>query len=195
MGISTQDIQKLREDTGAGIMDAKRALEEANGDMGKALDVLKKQGQKLAAKKQDRATNQGVVGSYVHANGKVAALVAVACETDFVANTDDFKELAHDLAMHVAAMDPQYIRPDDVPAEVVAQEQSSYAAELKDSGKPEKLWDGIVKGKLNKFYGQMCLVKQPFIKEDKKTIEQLMQEYVLKLGENIQIKNFKRIEL
>ncbi|MFA6553802.1 MAG: translation elongation factor Ts [Patescibacteria group bacterium] len=195
MSISTQDIQKLREETGAGIMDAKRALLESDGDFAKALVYMKKQGQKVAAKKQDRQTKQGTVGAYVHANGRVAALVAVACESDFVANTDTFHELAHDLAMHVAAVDPKYIRPEDVPADAVLAEKDIFMAQIRESGKPEKLWEGIVQGKLNKFYSEVCLVKQPFIKEDKKTIEQLIQERILKLGENIQIKGFKRISL
>jgi len=176
-------------------MDAKRALTEAAGDPKKALDILKKQGQKIAVKKQDRQTNQGLVGAYVHANGRVAALVSLACESDFVANTDTFKELAHDIAMHVAAMDPEYVRPEDVPADVIAHEKELFAGQLKEGGKPEKLWDGIIAGKLNKMFGDVCLLKQPFIKEDKKTIEQLIQEYILKLGENIQIKGFKRIAL
>jgi elongation factor Ts len=195
MTITTQDIQKLREATGAGIMDAKRALEQAGGDMSKALEVLRKQGQKIAVKKQDRQTNQGTVGAYVHANGRVAALVAVACESDFVEKTETFQELAHDLAMQVAAVDPLYIKPEDVPAEIVEKEKEEFAAQLKASGKPEKLWDGIIQGKMNKFYSGSCLTKQPFIKEDKKTVEQLIQEHILKLGENIQIKGFKRIAL
>ncbi|MFH1207818.1 MAG: translation elongation factor Ts [Patescibacteria group bacterium] len=195
MPITTQDIQKLREDTGAGIMDAKRALEHSSGDFVKALAYLKQQGKKVAAKKQNRQTNQGTVGAYVHANGKIAALVAVACESDFVAKTETFLELAHDLAMHIAAVDPQYIKPEDVPIDIIEGEKNAFTAQLKTSGKPEKLWDGIVQGRLNKFYSEICLTKQPFIKEDKKTVEQLLQERILKLGENIQIKGFKRIVL
>ncbi len=195
MPISTQDIQKLREETGAGIMDAKKALEKADGDFNKAVEYMKQQGQKIAAKKQDRQTKQGTVGSYVHANGRVAALVGVACESDFVANTETFQELAHDLAMHVAATDPQYVKPEDVPAEIIENEKNIFRVQLQTSGKPEKLWEGIIQGKLNKFFSETCLIKQPYIKEDKKTVEQLIQESILKLGENIQIKGFKRIAL
>lgn len=195
MKIDTAAIQQLRGMTGAGIMDAKRALEESGGDVDNAIEHLKKQGRKIAAKKQERETKEGFIGSYVHTNGKVATLVALACESDFVADTDDFHQLAHDLAMQVAATDPQYVSPDEIPEEVIAKEKEIFEEQLKKENKPEKIWEKIIAGKLEKFYEEVCLLKQPFIKEDKKTIEQLMNEKVLKLGENIQIKEIKRVVL
>jgi len=195
MKIDTATIQQFREMTGAGIMDAKKALEESGGDVGKAIEYLKKQGQKVAAKKQERETKEGFIGSYVHTNGKVATLVALACESDFVANTDDFHQLAHDLAMQVAATDPQYVSPNEIPEDVIAKEREIFEEQLKKENRPEKIWEKIITGKLKKFYEESCLLKQPFIKEDKKTIEQLVNEKVLKLGENIQIKEIKRVVL
>ena len=195
MTIDTATIQKLREYTGVGLMDAKAALEKNDGDYDKAIDYLKKQGQKVAAKKQDRTTAEGVVGSYVHANGKVASLAAVSCETDFVAKTDDFQDLAHDIAMQVAATDPQYVAPADVPAASIEKEKEIYQEQLRQEGKPEAIWEKIITGKLEKYYAEVCLVKQPFIKNDDMTIEQLIQEYVVKLGENIRITEFHRIAL
>ncbi len=195
MNIDTSTIQKLREETGAGIMDAKRALQEADGDYDGAVSNLKKQGKKIAAKKQDRKANEGVIGSYVHTNGKVAAYVALACESDFVAKTDDFKSLAHDLAMQVAATAPEYIAPEDVPEDIVKEEKAIYSEQLKKESKPKNIVDKIMTGKLEKFYSEICLLKQSYIKEDKMTIEQLIQDQVLKLGENIQIKEINRVVL
>lgn len=195
MKIDTKLIQQLREKTGAGIMDVKEALAEFNGDVDKAIESLRKKGQKIAATKQDRQTKEGLIGCYVHANGKIAALVAVACETDFVAQTDDFKNLVHDLAMQVAATNPLYLSPNEVPVEVVKKEKEIYLEQLKKEGKPEKVLDKIVDGKLAKYYQGVCFLKQLFIKDDKKSIEQLLQEVIAKLGENIQIKEFKRLNL
>ncbi|MFA6098290.1 MAG: translation elongation factor Ts [Patescibacteria group bacterium] len=195
MAITTENIKKLREQTGVGIMDAKTALKNNDGDFTKAIDYLKKQGQKVAEKKQDRKTKEGAIGYYIHANHKVAALVALACESDFVANTDDFRDLAHDLAMQVAATDPTYISPKDVPAEIIGKEKEIYSAQLKKDKKPDNIIDKIIKGKLDKFYSEVCLIKQPFIKEDKKTIEDIINEKILKLGENIQIKEIKKMSL
>jgi len=176
-------------------MDVKEALAEFNGDVDKALESLRKKGQKIAATKQDRQTKEGLIGYYVHANGKIAALVAVACETDFVARTDDFKNLVHDLAMQVAATNPLYLSPNEVPAGVINKEKEIYSEQLKKEGKPEKVLDKIVDGKLAKYYQEVCLLKQLFIKDDKRSIEQLLQEVIAKLGENIQIKEFKRLNL
>lgn len=173
-------------------MDAKRALEAADGDVAKAIDHLRRAGRKVAAAKSERAVTEGVVGAYIHANHKVGALVAVACETDFVARTDDFRQLAHDLAMHVAALNPQYLKPEDVPAEVVAKETDIYRAQLKAEGKPAAKWDTIIAGKLKKFYAEVCLLEQPFVKDDSKTIGQLIVEAVARLGENIQVRGFSR---
>lgn len=195
MAIETSLILKLREETGVGMMDAKSALEATDGDYQKAVDHLKKLGKQVALKKQDRSTKEGIVGSYIHANGKVAALVALACETDFVEKTDNFQTLAHDLAMHVAAADPQYLAPTDVPASVVDHERDIFREQLKREGKPAAMIEKIITGKLKKFYSECCFLQQPFIKDDSVTIEELIQQQVLKLGENIQIKEFKRIAL
>lgn len=176
-------------------MDAKKALEATNGDLPKAVEHLRKTGQKIAAQKSARAVKEGVVGEYVHANKKVAALVAVACETDFVALTNDFQQLAHDLAMHVAAANPQYLAPENVPADIVAKEEEVAREQLRSEGKPEQMWDKIIPGKLNKFYSDVCLTRQLFVKDDSKTIEDLVKEYVVKLGENIQITSFSRLSV
>ncbi len=195
MNIDTKKIQKLRQETGVGMMDAKEALQECDGDYQKAVEHLKKQGQKVAAKKQERQTNEGVIGSYVHANGKVASLVALACESDFVARTEDFKALAHDLAMQVAATDPSYISPDEIPEEVIAKEKEIYNQQLEKENKPENVREKILQGKLEKYYSEVCLLRQPYIKEDKKKVEALIHDMVLKLGENIQVKEIKRVVL
>lgn len=195
MTITTADIKKLRAATGAGIMDTKKALVEAAGDTKKAMGILRKQGQAMAAKKQVRETREGTIGYYIHSNGKVAAFVALACESDFVANTDDFKELAHDLAMQVAATDPAYIAPEDVPAKELAEKKEVFRAMLKKEKKPAKIWDKIIDGKISKYYSEVCFMKQVFVKDDKQTIEQLIHERILKLGENIQVKEIKKISL
>ena len=151
MKIDTKTIQKLRAKTGVGIMNAKRALQESSGDYDKAVEFLKKQGQKVAAKKQERQTKEGIIGYYIHANGKIAALVAVACESDFVAKTDDFKELAHDLAMQVAAVNPEWIKPEDIPLEIIKKEKELIQENLPQN-KPQQVQDKIIQGKLNKFF-------------------------------------------
>jgi elongation factor Ts len=150
---------------------------------------------KMAAAKSERTVKEGVVGTYLHANGKVAALVAVACETDFVARTKDFQDLAHDLAVHVAAANPQYLQPSDVPADVVAKEREIYQQQLKTEGKPEKMWDNIIEGKLKKFYADTCLLNQTYVKDDSLTITELVQQGVAKLGENIQVVSFSRLAI
>lgn len=193
MNITTADIQKLREQTGVGMMDAKKALTAAEGDMTAAVEALRKKGQKIAASKSDRAVKEGAVGTYVHSNGKIAALVAVACETDFVARTDAFQELIKDLAMHVAAMNPTYLKPEDVPADVVAKEQEIYREQLLAEGKPEAMLEKILPGKLKKFYSDTCFLEQPFVKDDSLTIAQLVESTIAKLGENIQVTAFSRL--
>lgn len=193
MNITTADIQKLREQTGVGMMDAKKALTAAEGDMTAAVEALRKKGQKIAASKSDRAVKEGAVGTYVHSNGKIAALVAVACETDFVARTDAFQELIKDLAMHVAAMNPAYLKPEDVPADVVAKEQEIYREQLLAEGKPEAMLEKILPGKLKKFYSDTCFLEQAFVKDDSLTIAQLVESTIAKLGENIQVTAFSRL--
>lgn len=195
MKIKTDLIKQLREKTGAGVVNVKEALEESAGDEKKAIEILRKKGEKIALKKQERKTGQGLVVSYVHSNNTVAALVALTCETDFVARNKEFKDLAHDLALQVAAMSPSYLEPSEIPEEVIKKEKEIMLAQLKKEGKPEKIWDNIVAGKLNKFYQEVCLLKQPFIKDDKKTIETLVKEKIAVLGENIKVKKFVSLSL
>lgn len=193
--VSAQRIQKLRERTGAGIIDCKRALEEAGGDLERAVMLLRERGQKVAQAKQERLTREGQVGVYVHSNGKVAALVSVACETDFVARTDDFKTLAHDLALHVTALNPRYLKPENVPPDVVEAERQLYRRQLEGQRKPAAVQEKIIAGKLEKFYAEACLLRQPFVKDDSMTVEDLLKQAVAKLGENIQVTDFCRLTI
>lgn len=170
-------------------MDVKKALDKASGDENKALDVLRKQGKKIAAKKQDeRDTKDGLVEAYIHSGGKVGSMVVLGCETDFVAKNEDFKELAHEIAMQVAAMRPEYISVNDVPEDVKSKEMEIYKEQLKNEGKPENVWDKILEGKMNKFYEQSCLLNQLYIKDDKKKIKDLIDGTTAKLGEKIEVK-------
>ncbi|MEK7497076.1 MAG: translation elongation factor Ts [Patescibacteria group bacterium] len=195
MSISINDIQNLRNITGAGMMSAKRALEEAGGDVQKAVDLLRQKGVKVAAGKSDRTTSQGLIKSYIHGEGILGVLVEVACETDFVARTDKFKELAHDLAMQIAAANPQYIEAADVPADVLEREKAVYVAQLAEQGKSGEMAEKIIAGKLEKFYAEVCLLKQPFFKDDKKTVGDVVTEMIATLGENIKVKRFARFGL
>ncbi len=196
MNIDKNRLIKLREFSGAGMMDCQKALTEARGDLEKAVEILRKKGiQKAAAKQQERTTREGTVGSYIHSNGKLGTLVALACETDFVARTDDFKLLAKDIAMHIAASAPEYVSPEEIPASVIEKEKEIYQEELSRSGKPENMWEKITEGKLKKFYREVCLLQQSFIKDDKKTIEDIIKEGIAKLGEKIEVKGFRRIVL
>ena len=185
-------IKRLRELTGAGMMDAKRALEEAGGSVEQAVDVLRKAGVAKAAKKAERTASQGLIEAYVH-GGRIGVVVEVNCETDFVARTDDFKQLVRDIAMQIAAAHPQYISPDEVPEDVIEKEKEIYSAEL--TGKPDVVAAKILSGKLDKFYGEVCLLKQPFIKDPSVSIEQLVTGSIAKLGENIVIRRMSRLEL
>lgn len=194
--MDTKLIIQLRTLTGAGMQDCAKALEETGGDVEKAADVLRKKGMlKAAGKQAERTTKEGFIGSYVHSNGKVAAMVALACETDFVARNEDFKTLARELAMHITAANPQYLHPESIPSDVVEKEKEFYREELRTSGKPEAMWDKIMEGKLQKFYSGTCLVNQMYIKDDSKTIEDVIKEAIAKIGEKIEIKEFKRISL
>ena len=195
MAITSEDIQWLRQATGVGMMDAKKALEAVDGNREAAVEAMRKRGAKVAAAKSDRAVKDGAVGTYVHANNKVAALVAVACETDFVSRTEDFQSLAHELAVHVAAMNPKYLSPSDVPAEVIAKEEEIYREQLKGEGKPEAMWEKILPGKIAKFYSDTCLLNQTFVKDDSMTVEQFVQAAVAKLGENIVVTGFSRLSI
>ncbi len=193
--ITPQMVKELREKTGAGIMDCKKALAQCDGDMEKAVEALRKKGLATAAKKASRATNEGLIHAYIHMGGKIGVLIEVNCETDFVARTDEFRELVHNLAMQVAASSPLYVSKEDVPQEVVEKEGRLYREQALEQGKPEKVVDRIVEGKLNKFYQDVCLLEQPYIREPEKTVSQLITEYIAKLGENIRVKRFTRYQL
>ena len=192
--MNIEDIKKLREATGAGMMDAKSALEEAKGDYEKAVVVLRKKGLAKAAKKAERSAGVGVIESYVH-GGKIGVLVEVNCETDFVARTDDFKEFTRDVALHIAASNPSYVSSEDIPEDVLNKEKDIIKEEVAASGKPAEHAEKIVEGKLGKWYEEVCLLNQPFVKDPNQTIEQLRQALVGKLGENIVISRFKRLEV
>lgn len=190
-----RQIMELRQMTGAGVLDAKQALESTGGDLQKAAEELRKKGQAKAAKKAERATAEGLVGSYLHATGKVGALVAIACETDFVARSDEFRSLVHDLAMHIAASNPLYARREEMPPELVAKEREIASAEFAGSGKPPAVIEKIVDGKLAKFYADSCLLEQLFVKDEDITVQQRIEQSIAKLGENIQVKRFVRFSL
>ncbi|KKS42526.1 elongation factor Ts [Candidatus Kuenenbacteria bacterium RIFCSPLOWO2_12_FULL_42_13] len=182
-------VQKMRTQTGAGIMDIKQALEEANGDENQALEILRKKGRKIAAKKQaERTAKDGIVEAYIHAGGKIGSMVLLACETDFVAKNTEFKALAKEIAMQVAAMKPEYVVRDDVPVDVVEKEKEICREQLKQEGKPEAMWEKIAEGKLDKFFEVVCLLDQPYIKDDKKKVKDLIDEATAKLGEKIEVK-------
>lgn len=192
MPVSIEEIKKLRDMTGAGMMNAKGALEQSNGDMDAAIAILRKAGQATAAKRGEREAKNGLVESYLH-SGRIGVLVEVNCETDFVARTEDFKTFAHDVAMQIAATNPEYVRPEDVPEDVTRKEREIYASEAE--GKPAEVAEKIISGKLDKFYEGVCLIKQPSIKDDKQTIEQLTTDLVAKIGENVVIRRMARFEL
>lgn len=192
--MNIEDIKKLREATGAGMMDAKSALEEAQGDYEKAVTVLRKKGLAKAAKKAERTAGVGIIESYVH-GGKIGVLVEVNCETDFVARTDDFKQFCKDVALHVAASNPSYVSPEDIPEDDLNKEKDVIKEEVAASGKPAEHSEKIIEGKLSKWYEEVCLLNQPFVKDPNQTIEQLRQALVAKLGENIVISRFARLEV
>jgi len=195
MEITAALVKDLRDRTGAGMMECKKALQEAKGDIAEAEVVLRKRGIASAGKKSGRATRQGLIGSYIHAGGQLGVMVEVNCESDFVARTDVFQELVHDLAMHIAAADPRYLRREDVPAAVLDKEKEIARERAIMEGKPEKVLDRIVEGRLVKFYEEVCLLDQPFVKEATLTIDQLVKTKVAKLGENIGISRFIRFKV
>jgi elongation factor Ts len=193
--ISASLVKELRERTGAGMMECKSALTEAKGDIGEAEVVLRKRGIASAGKKASRTTKQGVVGSYIHAGAQLGVLIEVNCESDFVARTDDFQELVRDLAMHVAAADPQFVRREDVTPAAIEKEKEIQRARALHEGKPEKMVDKIVEGRMSKFYEEVCLYEQPFVKENTLTIDQLIKTKIAKLGENISVSRFARFKV
>jgi elongation factor Ts len=195
MEITAAQVKKLREMTGAGMMECKAALTEAKGDIDEATTILRKRGLAQATKKAGRTTNEGVIGHYIHMGGKIGVLVEVNCESDFVARTDDFQGVVKEIAMHIAAASPIYVRREDVPEDVLERERAIYKAQMEGQNKPQQVIDKIVEGKLNSFYEQVCLLDQPSIRDPKVTIGQVVQQTVAKLGENIAVPRFVRFKL
>ena len=195
MGITAKDVAALRERTGAGMMDCKKALEETNGDLDKAIELLRSKGAAKADKRSGRQTKEGVIGSYIHHNGKIAVLVEINCETDFVARTEDFQQLGKYLAEHVAAAAPLAVDKDQVPQEKVESERRIFVQQVKDEGKPEHMIDKIVEGKVQAFYKDVALMHQAWVREPKKTIGDLVKEVSAKTGENVQVRRFVRYQL
>jgi elongation factor Ts len=193
--ITATMVKELREKSGAPMMDCKKALTEANGDVEQAIVVLRKRGMATAAKKATRSTSEGVVTSYIHAGGKIGVLLEVNCESDFVARTNEFQTLVHDIAMHIAAVDPRYVRKEDVTASDLEKEKEIYRAQAAATGKPPAVIEKILEGKMSKFYEEVCLLDQPFIKEQSITITQLIAGVIGKLGENITVRRFARFKV
>jgi len=193
--ISANAVKELREKTGAGMMDCKKALSEAEGDFTKAEELLRKKGLAAAAKKASRVASEGAVGSYVHMGGKIGVLVEVNCETDFVARNEAFQTLVKDVAMQIAASAPLYVRREEVPAEVVAKELEIAKAQAREQKKPDAIVEKIAQGKVDKYFKEVCLLEQPFVKDDKKSVQEMINEAVAKIGENIQVRRFSRFVL
>lgn len=195
MTVDAKMVRDLRDRSGAGIMDCKEALKESESDVDKAIDYLRKKGLSKAAKKAGRQASEGVISSYIHAGGKIGVLLEINCETDFVARTDVFQGLVKDLAMHIAAVNPSYLSPDEMPAEEVEREKEILTAQAKESGKPDKIIPKIVEGRLAKFFDENCLLKQKFVKDPDTTIEELLKAKISELGENIVLRRFIRYQL
>lgn len=193
--IDKEMVKALRERTGAGVLDCKKALEETGGDLEEAAKILRQRGLAIAAKKAERVAQEGLVEAYIHAGGRLGALVEINCETDFVARTEEFRRLAHDLAMQVVASNPRYLRPEDIPPEVVEEKRWFFLSELEGQNKPEDVLERIVEGKLEKYYDQVCLLRQPFIKDEGLTVQEVITEGIAKVGENIVVRRFARYEL
>lgn len=195
MAVTMESIKKLRTMTGAGMLDVKNTLEETGGDLDQAAQLLRERGIAKAAKKADRAATEGFVGSYIHHNGKIATLVELNSETDFVARNDQFQELARNLAIHVAMANPRYVSREQVPEDDVASERETLLRQALDEGKPENIAEKMVEGRLGKFFSEVVLLEQPYIKDDKKTVEELIKEAIATIGENIKVGNFARIAI
>lgn len=195
MEITSKMVQDLRSETGLGMMDCKKALVECGGDMGKAVEHLRKKGMKVAENRSGRDTSQGAVEAYIHTGGKIGVLLEMLCETDFVARTDGFKDLCHDIALHIAAADPHYLNREDVPADILDREKDIFATQCKEEGKPEKVIPKIVEGKLERFYESVCLIDQPFVKDPDKKISDVIAGKMAETGENIRIGRFTRYVL
>jgi elongation factor Ts len=195
MAITAAQVKELREKTGAGMMDCKKALGETNGDIDKAADYLREQGILKAAKKADRAANEGLIYSYIHPGDRLGVLVEINCETDFVARTNEFRDFSKDIAMHIAASNPLVVKREDLSQEIVDKEKSIYKAQAEKEGKPEKFVEKIIDGRIEKFYQESCLLDQPFIKDQDKTVNDIIVDAIAKLGENISVKRFVRFRL
>lgn len=195
MEIPAELVKDLRQRTGIGMMECKKALQEAKGDIEKAINILRKKGYARAKDKMSRETSEGFVGSYIHLNGKIGVLVEVNCESDFVARNEEFQELVKNIAMHIAAASPKYVSSDEIPAKVLEQEKEIVREQFKDSQKTAEIIEKIVNGKLTKFFQEVCLLDQPYIKDDKISVQNLVASYIAKFGENIQVRRFVRFEL
>ncbi len=195
MKIDAEKIKQLRKATGAGFLDCKNALEENNGDIDKAAEFLRKKGIANAVKKMSREANQGIIEPYIHPGAQLGVMVEVNCETDFVARTADFKELAHEIAMHIAIAAPKYVKREDVPEDILNKEREIYAEQLKNSGKPENVIEKIIEGKINKFYKEICLLEQEYARDNSMTIHDLIKSFIAKLGENITVRRFARFKI
>ena len=193
--ISAKDVKELRDRTGAGMMECKGALSEAGGDMERAIDILRAKGAAKAAKRAERETREGAVGSYIHMGGKIGVLVEVGCETDFVARNDEFQKLVRDIAMHIAAASPVAVRREDFAADLVERERGVYREQMKESGKPEQIWDKIIDGKIEKFYAEQALLEQPFVKDPDITVGELITRTSAKTGEKVEVRRFTRYAL
>lgn len=194
--MDAQTIVRLRDMTGAGMLDCKKALDETGGDIEKAVDYLRKKGEVKAAKKSaERTASEGIIHAYIHAGGKVGVMLQLSCETDFVARNEEFKALAHNIAMHIAASNPTYVKQEDVPENELKKEKEIYREQLKAEGKPDNIIDKIMAGKISKYFEEVCLLKQPFIKDDKKKVEQIITEAVAKIGEKIEVVRFARYQI
>jgi len=193
--ISSAMVKELRVKTGAGMMDCKEALKATDGDFEKAIDYLRKKGLSAATKRSSKAAKDGTVASYIHMGGRIGVMVEINCETDFVAKTADFQAMAKDVAMHIAASNPLYVRPDEIPADVLEREKEIYRSQLREENKPEKIWDKIIEGKLKKYYEDVCLVEQKFIKNTDITVGTLLSNLIAKTGENVVIRRFARFQL
>ena len=195
MEITSTMVKELRTKTGAGMMDCKEALAAVDGDFEKAIDFLRKKGLSAATKRSSKAAKDGTIASYIHMGGKIGVMVEVNCETDFVAKTDDFQTMARDIAMHVAASNPLYVRPDEIAEDILEREKEIYRSQLREEKKPEKIWDKIIEGKLKKYYEDVCLVEQKFVKNQDITVGTLISNMIAKTGENIMIRRFARFQL
>lgn len=195
MDITAAMVKELRQRTGIGVMECKAALEESQGDMDRAIAILRKKGYARAKEKMNRETSQGLVQSYIHLDGKLGVLVEVNCESDFVARNEEFRELVKNIAMQIAAANPRFISPEEIPAAELEQEKEIIRAQLKDMKKPPEIMEKIVEGKLKKFYEEVCLLHQPYIKDDKMSVQQLIASHIAKIGENIKVRRFARFEL